>query len=189
MLRARKGPSARSARWAELADPPSRGSDGRAPRARMAGDLACARVGARWRYACLLVDLANRGMAGRPLGPCEGAGPVRSALAALRSPISDIGAFRTGRGGGFNNAAVGEALGASGVARSLSAKGRPHGSAVVESTDRILRKEPVHRRAWPDEGAPRRGPNACVWRYSNEGPHSAPGCMSPVEFREAGLSL
>ena len=174
---------------AELPNLLSREFDGHAPRTHIASDLTYVRVGARWHYVCLLVDLANREIAGHSLGPRKDAGLVKSAFATLRFPISDIEVFHTDRGSEFNNAAIDEMLGVFGVARSLSAKGCPYDNAVVESTNRILKKELVYRRAWPDEGTLRRELNEYVWWYNNERLHSTLGYMSPVEFREAGLSL
>ena len=63
-------------------------------------------------------------------------------------------------------------------------------AASIESPSLTqTKKELVYRRAWPNEGTLRRELNEYVWWYNNERLHSTLGYMSPVEFREAGLSL
>lgn len=59
-------------------------------------------------------------------------------------------------------------LGVFGIERSLSEKGCPYDNAVIESANNSLK--------W-------------VRFYNNARIHSTLGYMSPVEFREAGLSL
>ena len=80
-------------------------------------------------------------------------------------------------------------LEALGIERSLSAKGCPHDNAVDESTNRIPRAELVHREAFGTTRELRAKLSDYVHWYNNFRIHSTPGCMSPVEFREAGPSL
>ena len=51
--------------------------------------------------------------------------------------------FHTDRGGGFDDTGIDEPLDVFGIRRSLSRKGNPYGNAVVESTNRPLKKELV----------------------------------------------
>ena len=80
-------------------------------------------------------------------------------------------------------------LEAFGIEGSLSAKGRPHDNAVDESTDGILKAELVHRETFGTTRELRAKLSDYVRRYDSFRVHSTLGCMSPVEFREAGLSL
>lgn len=75
------------------------------------------------------------------------------------------------------------------IQRSLSRKGDPRDNAVIEPANRIPKKKLAYRRASADLGRLRREPNPCVRWRSEARTHSARGCMSPVEFRNAGLSL
>ena len=75
------------------------------------------------------------------------------------------------------------------IRRSLSRKGNPYDNAVIESTNRILKKELVYRRAFTDLGQLRRELNSYVRWRNEERMHSTLGYMSPVELRNAGLSL
>lgn len=75
------------------------------------------------------------------------------------------------------------------IRRSLSRKGNPCDNAVIESTNRILKKELIYQRAFADLGQLRRELNSYVRWRNEERTHSTLGYMSPVEFRNAGLSL
>ena len=146
-------------------------------------------VGTSWNYACLLVDPCNREIAGRSAGPGKDARLVKSAFATLSFPISDIEVFHTDRGSEFDNAEIDLMLEAFGIERSLSAKGCPYDNAVDESTNRILKAELVHRETFGTTRELRAKLSDYVHWYNNFRIHSTLGYMSPVEFREAGLSL
>ena len=75
------------------------------------------------------------------------------------------------------------------IKRSLSRKGNPYDNAVVESTNRLLRKELVYRNRYATVGQPRRGPDCCVWWSDDRRLHSTLGYRSPKEFTEQGLVL
>lgn len=177
---------------ADEADVPNvvaRGLGGRAPRTHICSDLACVRIGASWNCACPLVDPCNGEIVGRSAGPGKDARLVKSAFATLSFPISDIEVFHTDRGSELDNAEIDPMLEAFGIERSLSAKGCPHDNAVDESTNGILKAELVHREAFGTTRELRAKLSDYVHRYGNFRIHSTPGHMSPVEFREAGLSL
>ena len=82
-----------------------------------------------------------------------------------------------------------EPLEAFGIRRPLSRKGNPHDNAVIESTNKILKRELIYRRAFASLDQLSRELNSYVRCYNEERIHSTLGCMSPVEFRKAGLSL
>lgn len=167
----------------------ARGFGGRAPRTHICSDLTYVRVGASWNYVCLLVDLYNREIVGHSAGPRKDARLVKSAFATLSFPISDIEVFHTDRGSEFDNAEIDLMLEAFGIERSLSAKGCPYDNAVDESTNRILKAELVHRETFSTTRELRAKLSDYVHWYNNFRIHSTLGYMSPVEFREAGLSL
>lgn len=167
----------------------ARGLGGRAPRTHICSDLTCVRVGASWNCVCLLVDPCSREIVGHSAGPGKDARLVKSAFATLSFPISDIEVFHTDRGSEFDNAEIDLMLEAFGIERSLSAKGCPYGNAVDESTNRILKAELVHRETFGTTRELRAKLSDCAHWYNNFRIHSTLGYMSPVEFREAGLSL
>lgn len=118
--------------------------DGRAPRACIVSDLACVRVGSKWDCVCLLAGLCNREIVGRAAGGCKDARPVKSAFATAAFPLTGIRAFRADGGGEFGSIPIDGLLGAFGIERSLSGKGRPHDDAVDESASKMLKAELVY---------------------------------------------
>ena len=167
----------------------ARGFGGRAPRTHICSNLAYVRVEASWNYVCLLVDLCNREVVGHSAEPWKDARLARSAFATLSFPISDIEVFRTDRGSELDNAEIDLMLEAFVIERSLSAKGCPYDNAVDESTNGMLKAELVHREAFGTTREFQAKLSDYVHWYNNFRIHSAPGCMSPVEFRKAGLPL
>ena len=80
-------------------------------------------------------------------------------------------------------------LSAFGIERSVSRPGNPHDNAVVESTNRVLKRELVRGRPFASEEHLRTELFDWVNWYNNCRLHSTLGYMTPVGFREAGLSL
>lgn len=174
------------------AGPPNaldRSLDGHAPRTHVCSDLAYVRVGGSRCYVCLLVDLYDREIVGRPAASRRDAGLVKAAFSTLELPISDIEVFHTDRGSEFDNAEIDLMLETFGVERSLSAKGCPCDNAVDESTNRILWTEFVYRERFSDLRDLQVKLSDYVHWYNNFRIHSTLGYMSPVEFRRAGLTL
>ena len=187
--RGRSEPHRTRADEARPANLPDRGSDGYAPHTRPAGDLTYVRVGGDWAYACLPAGLADRGIVGHSAGRTRDASLVLGAFAALDFPLTDVQVFHADRGGGFDDTGTDEPLDVFDVKGSLPRRGSPYGNAVVESTDRLLKKELVYRNHYATVGQPRRGPDGCVWWSDDQRLHSTLGYRSPKEFTEQGLVL
>ena len=174
---------------AKLANLLDREFDGYAPRTHLASDLTYVRVGGGWAYVCLLVDLANRSIAGHSAGMSRGADLVMAAFATLDFPLTDVEVFRTDRGSEFDNAKIDGLLDVFGIRRSLSRKGNPYDNAVVESTNRLLKKELIYRNHYTTIEQLRGDLNDYVWWSDNQRLHSTLGYRSPKEFTEQGLVL
>ena len=174
------------ARLANLLD---RGFDGYAPHTHPAGDLTYVRVGGDWTYVCLPVGLADRGIVGHSAGRTRDAGLVLGAFATFDFPLADVRVFHTDRGGGFDDTRIDELLDVFGIKRSLSRKGNPYDNAVVESTNRLLKKELVYRNSYATIEQLRHDPDDYVWWSDNQRLHSTLGYRSPKEFTEQGLVL
>ena len=147
------------------------------------------RVGGRWNYVCLLVDLHNREIVGHAAGEHKGTKLVKSAFATVSFPLTDIDVFRTDRGGEFDNIAIDDMLEAFDIKRSLSKKGCPYDNAVDESTNKILKAEFIYKERFSTLYELQLKLNDYVHWYNHFRLHSKLGHMSPVEFRKAGLSL
>ena len=162
--RGRSEPHRTRADGAGLANILDREFDGYGPRAHLAGDLTYVRVGGEWAYACPLIGLANRGIAGHGADTGRAAGLVMAAFATLGFPLTEVEVFRTDRGGGFDN-------------------------AVVESTNRLLKKELVYRNSYATIEQLRHDLNDYVWWSDNQRLHSTLAYRSPNEFTQQGLVL
>ena len=138
---------------------------------------------------CLLAGLANRGIVGHSAGRTRDASLVLGAFATLDFPLTDVQVFHTDRGGEFDNTRIDDLLDVFDIKRSLSRKGNPYDNAVVESTNRLLKKELVYRNHYATVGQLRRGPDGYVWWSDDQRLHSTLGYRSPKEFTEQGLVL
>lgn len=114
----------------------------------MVSDLPYVRVGAKWNFVCLLVDLYNREIVGRAAEEHRDARLVKSAFAAVPLPLTDIQIFHTDRGSESCNAAIDDLLDAFEIEGSLSKKGCPYNNAVDESTSKVLKAEFVYRESF-----------------------------------------
>ena len=163
--------------------------DGYAPRTHLASDPAYVRVGSSWAYVCLPGDLSNRQIAGHSVGVGHDADLVPAAFAALRFPLEEIEVFHTDRGGEFTGERVERMLDVFGITRSLSRPGNPYDNAVVESTNRLVKKELIHRNVYTNVEQLRSDVNRYVWWYNHQRLHSTLGYLSPVEFTQQGKTL
>ena len=174
---------------AGLANILDREFDGYEPRTHLASDLTYVRVGGKWAYACLLIDLANRGITGHSAGRARDASLVLGAFATLGFPLTEVEVFHTDRGGGFDNAKIVGLLDVFDIGGSLSRKGDPYDNAVVESTNRLLKKELIYRNHYTSLEQLRSDLNDYVWWSDNQRLHSTLGYRSPNEFTQQGLVL
>lgn len=99
-----------------------------APLKAIVTDLTYARVGKKWHYIYLILELFNREIIGYS---CE--------------EKKDAELFHTDRGKEFDNQTIEELLKAFGITRSLSKKGCPYDNAVAESTYKSVKVEFVHQ--------------------------------------------
>ena len=174
---------------ARLANILDREFDGYEPRTHLPSDLTYVRVGGKWAYACLLIGLANRGITGHSAGRARDASLVLGAFATLGFPLTGVEVFHTDRGGGFDNAKIDGLLDVFDIGGSPSRKGDPCDNAVVESTNRLLKKELIYRNHYTSLEQLRSDLNDYVWWSDDQRLHSTLGYRSPKEFTEQGLVL
>lgn len=85
-------------------------------------DLTYVRVGHKWHYICVLVDLYNREIIGHSAGSQKTAALVQRAFASVPYNLNRLELFHTDRGSEFKNKLIDEALDAFNIERSLSEK-------------------------------------------------------------------
>ena len=104
-------------------------------------DLTYVRVGLKWNYVCVLVDLFNREIIGYSAGEHKTAELVKQAFQSVKGNLEEIKLFHTDRGNEFKNHVIEEILETFNIERSLSHKGCPYDNAVAEATFKIIKTE------------------------------------------------
>ncbi|GAB0167867.1 IS3 family transposase [Lysinibacillus sp. CTST325] len=112
----------------------------------LVSDLTYVRVGKKWHYVCLFVDLFNREIVGASAGPNKDAALVYKALSSIKGDLTNMQLFHTDRGSEIDNKLMTEATETFGIQRSLSAKGCPYDNAVAEATYKSFKVEFVYQR-------------------------------------------
>lgn len=97
--------------------------------------------------------------------------------------------LHTDRGGEFAGERMERMLAAFGITRSLSRPGSPYDNAVVESTNRLIKKELIYNNVYTSVERLRSDVNRYVWWYNHQRLHSTLDYMSPVEFAKQGKTL
>lgn len=126
-----------------------RNFNGHTPGTCIVSDLTYVRVGDRWAYICLLLNLGAREIIGYSAGQHKDAELVRRAFATVKSNLLSIQMFHTDRDSEYDNLLIDDLLAGFRIDRSLSMKGCPYDNAVAESTFKTIKTEFVnHRRFW-----------------------------------------
>lgn len=150
-------------------------------------DLTYVRVGTRWNYICVLVDLFNREIIGYSAGEHKTAELVKEAFQSVAGNLQDIRLFHTDRGNEFKNQTIEELLETFAIERSLSHKGCPYDNAVAEATFKIIKTEFV----WNETFGSLEELKLKLWDYvhwyNHHRIHSSLGYHTPIQYRENNL--
>ena len=165
-------------------------------------DLTYVRVGDKWNYICVLIDLFNCEIIGHSIGPNKDANLVLKAFRSVQTNLHQIRIFHTDRGNEFKNKAIDEVLEVFDIERSLSMKGCPYDNAVAEATYKIIKTEFVKNRWFKnlDElkyefadyvngspGSAKHHPQLLGNGYNNHRIHFSLGYLTPVHYRQNPL--
>ena len=129
----------------------ARSFDGHAPRAHVASDLTCVRIGGSWRCACLLVDLCNREIVGCSCGRRKDARLVKAAFSNVAFPLTDIEASTATRAPGSATAR------STRCSRRSASRGRCRAPATPTTTPWWSRRTGCSSRSWCAAGPSHRG--------------------------------
>ncbi len=146
-------------------------------------DLTYVRVGKKWHYICILIDLYNREIIGHSIGPNKDAQLVKEALLSANVCLSNVHYFHTDRGSEFKNKMIDEVLEMFDIKRSLSRKGNPYDNAVAEATFKTFKIEFVYQYRFEDIKALDIRLNDYINWYNNHRIHGSLNYLSPVEYR------
>ena len=149
--------------------------------------LTYVRVGNKWCYVCLIIDLNNREIIGYSVGDKKDSKLVEEALYSIKYPLKQIELFHTDRGLEFCNKQIKEILSILGIRRSLSNKGNPYDNAVIEVTNKIIKKEFIYQKKFEHIKQLKLEMSEYVYWYSNIRIHGSLGYQSPIKYKEAFL--
>lgn len=113
--------------------------DGQGYRDVVINNLTYVRVGTRWNYICVFVDLYNREIIGYSAGEHKTAELVKEAFQSVEGNLQDIRLFHTDRGNEFKNQTIEGLLETFDIERFLSHKGCPYDNSVAEATFKIIK--------------------------------------------------
>jgi len=157
--------------------------------AAVVSDLTYVRVGQKWQYVCILLDLHNREIIGYSSGTHKDAELVRAAFVKVNVNLSQIQMFHTDRGSEFDNALIDEILDAFNINRSLSLKGTPLDNAVAEATFKLIKTEFIYKRIFDTSEQLALELADYVHWFNFFRIHSSLDYLSPVQFRTNTLSF
>ena len=151
-------------------------------------DLTYVRVGKKWHYICLILDLFNREIIGYSCGEKKDAALVKEAFGRIPYSLTDVKLFHTDRGKEFDNQTIHEILNGFEITRSLSKKGCPYDNAVAESTYKSVKVEFVHQSQFETLAQLRLELFDYVrwWNYLRL--HGTLGYETPIQFRQQRLA-
>ncbi len=149
----------------------------------MISDLTYVRIGSKWGYICILLDLSNREIIGYSCGEHKDAQLVYHAFSSVKTNLSRFGIFHTDRGSEFNNYRIDDLLNAFHIHRSLSAKGCPYDNAVAEAQFKVIKTEFVRSRRFENLAHLQTELAAYVYWFNHKRIHGSLGYKTPVQAR------
>lgn len=162
----------------------ARNFSGHVPGACVVSDLTYVRVGERWSYICLLLDLGAREIIGFSADKHKDAELVKKAFASVKGNLLNIRMFHTDRGSEYDNILIDNLLAGFHISRSLSIRGCPYDNAVAESTFKMIKAEFVYRRHFDTLEQLQAELADYVHWFNNFRLHGTLGYLTPVEFKQ-----
>lgn len=147
-------------------------------------DLTYVKVGGKWNYVCIILDLHNREIIGSSSGKNKNADLVLEAFSSIKNSLHKIQIFHTDRGNEFKNSAIDKLLSIFKVTRSLSKKGSPYDNAVAEATFKIIKTEFIYQHKFDNlEELKYHLFDYMNW-YNNKRIHGSLGYLTPIAYRD-----
>ena len=150
-------------------------------------DLTYVKVGNKWNYICVLIDLFNREIIGYSAGKNKDASLVAKAFSSVQTNLEKIRIFHTDRGNEFKNQLIEKTLDTFNIKRSLSMKGCPYDNAVAEATFKTLKTEFVLGKNFRTLEELRYELFDYVNWYNNHRIHSSLDYQTPIGYRTNNL--
>ena len=154
----------------------------------LAGDITYLKVGGKFIYLAVVLDLFNREVVGWSMGESLGTDLV---LRAMDSAMKDVGQsaemiFHSDRGSQYASKAYRNFLEGKDIIPSMSRKGNCYDNAFVESWFATLKKEWIYRCQYSTKEELRSlvFEYIEVW-YNRKRRHSSLGFLSPKEYKQS----
>ena len=150
-------------------------------------DITYQRVGGRWSYICVVIDLFGRKLIAWKIGNrADSALTVDTLTAAMKArsfPKNVL--FHSDRGVQYTSADFRKMIDNFDVVQSFSAKGHPYDNAVAESFFKFLKLEELNSKSFCSDAELRLAMTAYANWYNRERPHSANMGRSPDETEDS----
>lgn len=150
-----------------------------------ASDITYLKVGSKWHYLCVVIDLFSRKIISWQLSDQPNAQLVINTFKkAYRSRNCPQGLlFHSDRGTQYSSAAFRKLLDELNIVQSFSAKGCPFDNAVVEAFFKFLKAEETNRKSYSNLADLQLSLFEYIdGFYNTKRPHSAINFLSPVDF-------
>lgn len=157
------------------------------PLAVIVSDLTYVRVGKKWHYVCLFVDLFNRKIIGSSAGENKTADLVYQAIASIQANLHDVKMFHTDRGKEFDNKLISEALETFGIQRSLSIEGCLMTTLWLKRHSRYLKQNSLTKAHFTSLEQLALELSDYVHWFNNIRIHGTLGYLTPMEFKQQPL--
>jgi len=147
-------------------------------------DLTYVRIGKKWHYICIFIDLYNREIISYNAGAKKDAALVYSTFINANINLEKVQLFHTDRGSEFKNEIIEDLLKNYGINRSLSKKGCPYDNAVAEATYKIFKTEFINGMKFDTlEQLDLELFDYINW-YNRQRLHGSLGYKTPIEMRK-----
>ncbi|MBS4761512.1 IS3 family transposase [Carnobacteriaceae bacterium zg-ZUI252] len=178
-------PSKTTVNNAKVENVVNRSFNDRQPMEVVVSDLTYVRVGDKWHYICVLIDLFNREIIGHSTGPNKDATLVKRAFQSIPYNIGNIQIFHTDRGSEFDNKLISQVLDTFEISRSMSAKGTSYDNAVAEASFKAIKTEFVHQHRFESLKQLEVLLHDYVYWWNNRRIHSGIDYCCPIFMRHA----
>lgn len=108
-------------------------------------DLTDVKVGQKWHYICLFIDLFNKEIIGMSTEKKKNSSLVLSILSTINYRLNNVTMLHTEFGKEFDNQCIEDALTDFSIERSLSLKGCPYDNTIAEATFKAVKTEFIYQ--------------------------------------------